>query len=197
MQTQTKQRKGWQRARLAQGPATEFEALHVIRTTLAKAEDCHVRITNYRKNGEQFENLLTMRPVHDSNGVYRFCIGVQFEVTRDVSLKSRLAKLDKLIKLLPSTIEVASQASGRQFTVIETAEEKGAELATKLESALDGNTIGPAPDVPLMDAAYFAENHKTTTSELGVATLADRCPQIDALAQATGAALPWHCQFVA
>ena len=53
-----------------------------------------------------------MRPVHDSNGVYRFCIGVQFEVTRDMSLKSRLAKLDKLVKLLPTTIEVSSAATG-------------------------------------------------------------------------------------
>ena len=49
---------GGRNCRFLQGPATEFEALHVIRTTLAAAEDCHVRITNYRKNGESFENLV-------------------------------------------------------------------------------------------------------------------------------------------
>ena len=84
----------------------------VIQDTLRRGTDCHVKITNYRKTGELFENLLTMRPVHDSNGVYRFCIGVQFEVTQDMSLKNRLSKLDKLLKLLPSTLEVESRAVG-------------------------------------------------------------------------------------
>ena len=98
--------------RFLQGPRTEPQSVAVIQDTLRRGVDCHVKITNYRKSGELFENLLTMRPVHDSNGVYRFCIGVQFEVTRDMSLKSRLAKLDKLVKLLPTTIEVSSAATG-------------------------------------------------------------------------------------
>merc|ERR1712185_240952 len=94
--------------RFLQGPRTEPASVAVIQDTLRRGVDCHVRITNYRKNGETFQNLLSMRPVHDSNGVYRFCIGVQFEVGQDTQLKSRLAKLDKLIKLLPTTIEVGS-----------------------------------------------------------------------------------------
>ena len=57
-----------------------------------------VRVTNCKADGATFANNLSLHPVHDSNGVYRFCIGVQFEVTRDTSLKTRLAKLDKLIK---------------------------------------------------------------------------------------------------
>ena len=81
----------------------------MIQDTLRRGVDCHVKLTNYRKNGELFENLLTMRPVHDSNGVYRFCIGVQFEVKKDMALKARLAKLNKLVTLLPATLEVASQ----------------------------------------------------------------------------------------
>ena len=52
----------------------------VIQEALRKGEDCHVQITNYRKCGEPFQNKLSMRPIHDSNGVYRFCIGVQTEV---------------------------------------------------------------------------------------------------------------------
>merc|ERR1719230_2162077 len=98
--------------RFLQGPRTEPQSVAVIQDTLRRGVDCHVKLTNYRKSGEIFENLLTMRPVHDSNGVYRFCIGVQFEVTRDMSLKGRLAKLDKLIKLLPNQLEVSSSAAG-------------------------------------------------------------------------------------
>jgi len=144
----------------------------VIQDTLRRGVDCHVKITNYRKSGELFENLLTMRPVHDSNGVYRFCIGVQFEVTRDMSLKSRLAKLDKLVKLLPTTIEVASVAVGVQHAVEEVAVEKSTELAVKLESALGGNTVGPAVEQmadyhSVASANYFAENRQDMLEHLG------------------------------
>merc|ERR1712070_1242265 len=66
--------------RFLQGPRTEPASVAVIQDTLRRGVDCHVRITNYRKNGETFQNLLSMRPVHDTHGVYRFCIGVQIEV---------------------------------------------------------------------------------------------------------------------
>merc|ERR1712070_1329918 len=122
--------------RFLQGPKTEPQSVAVIQDTLRRGVDCHVKISNYRKSGELFENLLTMRPVHDSNGVYRFCIGVQFEVMRDMNLKQRLNKLEKLIKLLPSQIDVESQAVGDVFQVQEAAEEQAAELESKLTSAL-------------------------------------------------------------
>ena len=87
--------------RFLQGPRTEPASVAVIQDTLRRGVDCHVRITNYRKNGDTFQNLLSMRPVHDSHGVYRFCIGVQFEVEKRANLKARLKKLDALLQLLP------------------------------------------------------------------------------------------------
>ncbi|KAG5182194.1 PAS domain-containing protein, partial [Tribonema minus] len=44
-----------------QGPETEPEAIDMIRSRLSRGQDCHVRITNYRKNGDKFTNLLSMR----------------------------------------------------------------------------------------------------------------------------------------
>ena len=127
--------------RFLQGPRTEPQSVAVIQDTLRRGVDCHVKLTNYRKTGELFENLLTMRPVHDSNGVYRFCIGVQFKVERDVSLKSRLAKLDKLIKLLPATLEVSSRAVGVAHDRYEAQVETNTALDVKLEKALAGATV--------------------------------------------------------
>ena len=157
--------------RFLQGPRTEPQSVAVIQDTLRRGVDCHVKITNYRKSGELFENLLTMRPVHDSNGVYRFCIGVQFEVTRDMSLKSRLAKLDKLVKLLPTTIEVSSAATGRVHAVEEVAVEKTTELSKKLESALSGKTVGPKLESmedyhSVASAGYYDQNRQDMLDHL-------------------------------
>jgi PAS domain S-box-containing protein len=99
--------------RFLQGPDTEPEAIQVIRQTLSKGEDCHVKLTNYRKNGEKFQNLLTMRPVFDADNIYRFVIGVQFEIVEDGNLKKRLVQLDKLLHLLPHKLGVRSKASKR------------------------------------------------------------------------------------
>jgi len=46
---------------------------------LRSGKDCFVCLTNYRKDGDTFLNMLSLLPIHDSNGVYRFCIGVQNE----------------------------------------------------------------------------------------------------------------------
>lgn len=54
----------------------------LIQDKLSKGQDCHVKLTNYRKNGEKFQNLLSMKPVFDADGIYRYVIGVQFEVRR-------------------------------------------------------------------------------------------------------------------
>ena len=62
----TKQEAQGHNCRFLQGPKTEPEAVAVIQDTLRRGVDCFVKITNYRKNGEQFKNLLSMRPVHDS-----------------------------------------------------------------------------------------------------------------------------------
>ena len=99
--------------RFLQGPETEPEAIQVIRNTLSKGQDCHVKLTNYRKNGEMFQNLLSMKPVFDADGIYRYVIGVQFEIKEDQNLKQRLVQLDKLLRLLPSKLNLRSKASAR------------------------------------------------------------------------------------
>ena len=99
--------------RFLQGPDTEPEAIQVIRNTLSKGQDCHVKLTNYRKNGELFQNLLSMRPVFDADNIYRYVIGVQFEIKDDQNLKQRLVQLDKLLRLLPSKLPFRSKASAR------------------------------------------------------------------------------------
>ena len=42
-------------------------------------------MTNYRKNGSTFENLLVLIPVRDSTSVLRFCVGLQCECDSQAS----------------------------------------------------------------------------------------------------------------
>ena len=37
------------------------------------------QVTNYRKDGSTFKNLLVLIPVRDSTSVFRFCVGLQCE----------------------------------------------------------------------------------------------------------------------
>ena len=94
--------------RFLQGPKTEPTSVAVIQDTLRRGADCFVRLTNYRKSGKLFENLLTMRPVHDSNGVYRYCIAVQYEVSKSVPVSEQIAELDGLIKRLDARLNELS-----------------------------------------------------------------------------------------
>ncbi|EGB06572.1 hypothetical protein AURANDRAFT_28933, partial [Aureococcus anophagefferens] len=66
--------------RFLQGPETETDAVEILRESLAARKGAHVVIKNYRKNQEPFRNLLTMTPVYDGDGCYRFVIAVQFEL---------------------------------------------------------------------------------------------------------------------
>ena len=54
----------------------EQEAVLQLVESLRAAEPVQLELTNYRKDGRAFRNLLSLRPVHDSNGRYRYCIGV-------------------------------------------------------------------------------------------------------------------------
>ena len=98
--------------RFLQGPETEPESITVIQETLCKGEDCHVLLTNYRKSGEKFKNLLSMRPVYDADDVYRYTIGVQFEVRKDNS-PEKLLQLNKLLQMLPKKLDLRSSKLAR------------------------------------------------------------------------------------
>jgi len=146
--------------RFLQGPKTEPQSVAVIQDTLRRGVDCHVKITNYKRSGDLFINLLTMRPVHDTNGVLRFCIGVQFEVQHsDPTLKQRLARLSKMVSLLPKTLAVASPAVGHVHKRDEVSEEACAPTDTKLLAALDGSKKVYTTEAILHDAGHYAGHH--------------------------------------
>ena len=62
--------------RFLQGEETEQDAVLQLVEALRAAEPVQLEMTNYKKDGTRFRNLLSLQPVHDSRGTYRYCIGV-------------------------------------------------------------------------------------------------------------------------
>jgi PAS domain S-box-containing protein len=90
--------------RFLQGPETEPEAVEMIRQAIRGGTGLRVQLTNYKKDGARFTNLLALKPVfeaeaapssssaadlhqvispttHPANRRFRYMLGVQFEVS--------------------------------------------------------------------------------------------------------------------
>ena len=66
-----------QNCRFLQGKKTEAAAVRAMVKSIRAATATTVRVTNYKKGGKAFTNVLTLHPVKDSSGAYRYSIGLQ------------------------------------------------------------------------------------------------------------------------
>ena len=185
--------------RFLQGSRTEQASVAVIQDTIRRGVDCHVKITNYRKNGEVFVNLLSLRPVHDSNSVYRYSIGVQFEIeANDKNLKENIAKIDRIMGMLPKMVSVASKPVGLEHRVEATADEAAMSTEDKLLSALAGSAQVPTGD-RLHEAGYYDSNYEEHIKHCSVMSGFRVDPQLQSFAKANKLkppkAGPWLVRF--
>lgn len=73
---------------------------------------CMVKITNYRKNGDPFNNMLTLRPLCDREGHMIFGVSINVEVIDSFErLKPLLMQADCLLKLIPDRIALPAPRS--------------------------------------------------------------------------------------
>jgi len=86
---------------LQSSSSMEPDQEEVIRIALREAKPVKVIITNHKKSGEQFKNLLAMKPIFDQHGAYRFVISVQFEARPGNSMRM-LNFANAMIEMLPS-----------------------------------------------------------------------------------------------
>jgi len=93
---------------LQNGSSHNEVAVKQMQTAFKMFEPIKVEVLNYRKNGEEFVNLLTMKPVFDKNKLLRFYIGVQFDLTEATNTQTivqGLVYLDPILRLLPDVCE--------------------------------------------------------------------------------------------
>jgi PAS domain S-box-containing protein len=110
--------------RFLQGPGTNPEHGQKLKDDLRDGSVSQTMLLNYRKTGEPFENLLTMRYIHDSLGRRRYCVGLQLDLTGKSSesgpwsqqmlateegrklIAEASQKMLKLITMIPKVLEV-------------------------------------------------------------------------------------------
>jgi PAS domain S-box-containing protein len=93
--------------RFLQGDETEQDALQQLVDAIREAQPVQVELTNYRKDGSLFRNLLSLRPVHDSNGRYRYNIGILADA--DAINTSSREQFTRVSCMLPAFFETPLQ----------------------------------------------------------------------------------------
>ena len=69
--------------RYLQGPDTNREKAAEIRNAIAERRACVVELLNYRHDGTQFWNRLSLTPLHDASGEATHYVGVQSDMTKE------------------------------------------------------------------------------------------------------------------
>lgn len=87
------------------GHISEEESIRRLSTALRDGNPIKVAITNFRKDGTPFRNLLAMKPIFDDHGNYAFVLGIQFDISDKDASPSKMKIIDDLFRILPDTIE--------------------------------------------------------------------------------------------
>lgn len=86
--------------RFLQGDDRDQEARYQLRNAIDKSEPIEVTIRNYRKNGELFYNHLMISPLFDSTGKVIYYLGVQYDVTNQVTAAEEIKRLSESLEVL-------------------------------------------------------------------------------------------------
>jgi PAS domain S-box-containing protein len=86
--------------RFLQGAENDQPGVAELRAAIATGKSAHVRLKNFRKNGELFWNDFRLSPIFDQQNILRFFVGVQTDVTEDVRKQESLSQLSNQRKEL-------------------------------------------------------------------------------------------------
>lgn len=83
--------------RFLQGEDTEQEARHQIAEAINKQEAVEVNLRNYKKDGTLFYNHLKIVPLFDKKNRVLYYLGVQYDITKDITSTNEIKTLTELL----------------------------------------------------------------------------------------------------
>lgn len=84
--------------RMLQGPETDPEPVERMRQAIDTGQPVTVELRNYRKNGEQFWNRVSIAPIRDEDGSITHYVGFQQEITEKKEHERTLARLQQAVE---------------------------------------------------------------------------------------------------
>lgn len=79
-------------------PILEEESRHtLIRNSLLNSTPLSVIVTNIKKSGVEFYNLLSFKPVFNEEAKYIYCIGIQTEITTEPINKINIRNIENVL----------------------------------------------------------------------------------------------------
>ncbi|WP_096394473.1 PAS domain S-box protein [Halorubrum trapanicum] len=91
--------------RFLQGPDTEAESVRALREAIDAEESTSVELLNYRKDGTEFWNRVSVAPICDADGTVTHWVGFQEDIT---AFKEREAALERQNDRLDSFASIVS-----------------------------------------------------------------------------------------
>lgn len=85
--------------RFLQGTDRNQDELNRLRDAIRKGEPIEVTLRNYRKNGELFHNRLVVKPLFDERGNVVYFLGVQYDITEQVTAQKEIRDLTEKLNL--------------------------------------------------------------------------------------------------
>jgi len=82
--------------RFLQGPESDLETIATMRQCIEREEACTVELLNYRADGTQFWNLVSITPVRDGEGRVTHFVGTQRDVTERKRMEAQLRQTQKM-----------------------------------------------------------------------------------------------------
>mmetsp|Transcript_434 Transcript_434/g.514 ORF Transcript_434/g.514 Transcript_434/m.514 type:complete len:654 (-) Transcript_434:335-2296(-) len=85
-------------SQVLQGPKTNPATVKKMRECLSEGRDCHVNITNYKKDGSEIEVSLQINPVKDKKtGEIISFVAIQQDVTESFSMRKELEQAKRIV----------------------------------------------------------------------------------------------------
>ncbi|ELZ55159.1 MULTISPECIES: PAS domain S-box protein [Halorubrum] len=123
--------------RFLQGPDTEEASVQQLRDAIDADEPTSVELLNYRKDGTEFWNRVSIAPISDADGTVTHWVGFQEDIT---AFKEREAALERQNARLDSFASIVSHDLRNPLNVAQGRVELARELsddAENLDAALD------------------------------------------------------------
>ncbi|WP_346750207.1 PAS domain-containing protein [Splendidivirga corallicola] len=98
--------------RFLQNEDRNQKALDKLREAIKEKKDCKVLLRNYKKDGTFFWNELTISPVFDSKGNTTHFVGLQNDITKQVTAQEELKSSREQLKQNTQRLNIALHSGG-------------------------------------------------------------------------------------